>query len=192
MLSLPVFSNPVLGYAQLLVDEMKCTPHYLASFFNTPLGRACRESLQTGSVVPRITKEALLSVPVYLPDMETQRDVVNLDQIAQTRFAITEVQEEDPERVVEALGKIAGSQGEVGTAVVVFDERAANGASYYLLSHGLKGRNLKRLTRGQIVCKWAPVRSRSSYRKAVAGGPLAARFTASATPASGKSRFILG
>ena len=40
--------------------------------------------------------------------------------------------------------------GEPGTAVVVFDDRMANGASYYMLSHGLKGWNMKRLTRGQV------------------------------------------
>src|SRR5208337_4311887 len=54
----------------------------------------------------------------------------------------------------EALDKIADGQGAAGTTVIVFDDRLANGASYYLLSHGLKGWHLKRLTRGKVVRKW--------------------------------------
>jgi hypothetical protein len=85
------------------------------------------------------------------------------------RFSITEVCEDDPDRIVEALGKIADGQGEAGTAVIVFDERTANGASYYLLAHGLEGWNLKRLTRGQVVRRWdarRPERSAEDRRKA--------------------------
>jgi hypothetical protein len=77
-----------------------------------------------------------------------------IQDIAGSRFSITEVREDDPDRIVEALGKIAHSQGDAGTAVIVFDERVASGASYYLLAHGLKGWNLKRLTRGQVIRKW--------------------------------------
>lgn len=77
-----------------------------------------------------------------------------IQDVTGARFAITEVREDDPDRIVEALGKIADTQGEPGSTVIVFDERRANGASYHLLSHGLKGWNLKRLTRGQVIQKW--------------------------------------
>lgn len=76
-----------------------------------------------------------------------------IQDITGARFSITEVREDDPDRIIEKLAKIADDQGEA-TTVIVFDERTANGASYYLLAHGLKGWNLKRLTRGQVVRKW--------------------------------------
>ena len=76
-----------------------------------------------------------------------------IQDITGARFSITEIREDDPDRIVEKLAKIADDQGEA-TTVIVFDERTGNGASYYLLAHGLKGWNLKRLTRGQVVRKW--------------------------------------
>jgi len=82
-----------------------------------------------------------------------------IQDITGSRFSLTQVREDDPEKVVEALDKIADGQGGAGTTVIVFDDRLANGASYYLLSHGLKGWHLKRLTRGQVVRKWDARRS---------------------------------
>ncbi len=90
-----------------------------------------------------------------------------IQDITGTRFAITELREDDSDRIVDALGKIADTQGGPGTAAVVFDERVANGASYYTLSHGLKGWNLKRLTRGLVQKKWdARHNGRGDRRKA--------------------------
>lgn len=86
-----------------------------------------------------------------------------IQSITGARFSITEVREDDPDQIIESLSRIADGQGEAGTTVIVFDERRANGASYYLLAHGLKGWNLKRLTRGQVLRRWdARQRSRSS------------------------------
>jgi hypothetical protein len=77
-----------------------------------------------------------------------------IQDITGSRFSLTQVREDDPERMVEVLDKVAEGQGGPGTTVIVFDERLANGASYYLLSHGLKGWHLKRLTRRQVIRKW--------------------------------------
>ena len=62
-----------------------------------------------------------------------------IQDITGSRFSITQVREDDPRRMVEALGKIADGQGDAGPTVIVFDDRLANGASYYLLSHGFEG-----------------------------------------------------
>jgi len=49
------------------------------------------------------------------------------------------------------------------TTVVVFDDRAADNAAYFLLAHRLTAWNLKRLTRRQVQDKWqARSRGRSS------------------------------
>ena len=77
-----------------------------------------------------------------------------IQDITGSRFSLTQLREDDPDRVVEVLAKIADGMGGAGTTVIVFDDRLANGASYYLLSHGLKGWHLKRLTRRQVVRKW--------------------------------------
>ncbi len=77
-----------------------------------------------------------------------------IQDVTGSRFSLTQLREDDPDRVVEVLAKIADGMGGAGTTVIVFDDRLANGASYYLLSHGLKGWHLKRLTRRQVVRKW--------------------------------------
>ncbi len=77
-----------------------------------------------------------------------------LQDMAGTRFTLVPVREDDPERVVEFLGRVEERQGGPGAAMVVFDDRRADGAAYYLLSHGLKGWFLKRMTRGLLIRRW--------------------------------------
>lgn len=72
-----------------------------------------------------------------------------IKDISGLQFRITPVREDDPDTIVELLG-----QSNPSTAVVVFDERAADNAAYFLLAHGLAGWKLKRLTRGQVQGKW--------------------------------------
>ncbi len=72
-----------------------------------------------------------------------------LNDVTGSRFGITTLREDDPERVVERLGDV-----DPGTAVVVFDDRASDSAGYFLLAHGLSQWRLKRLTRRQVEGKW--------------------------------------
>ena len=80
------------------------------------------------------------------------------DKYPPPMLIITPVREDDPDRVVEVL-----AESNPGTAVVVFNDRAADNAAYFLLAHGLSGWRLKRLTRRQVQNKW---HSRSRGRNA--------------------------
>jgi hypothetical protein len=70
-------------------------------------------------------------------------------------FTVLPIREDDPERIVKRLSHL-----EPGNAVIVFDDRTTQ-AAYYVLSHGLAGWRLKRLTQGQVESKWS-ARCRSS------------------------------
>jgi hypothetical protein len=97
------------------------------------------------------------------PD-ELQKDLIAdfgacLNDITGSRFGITTVRKDDPERVVERLAEL-----DPGTAVVVFDDRTSDSAGYFLLAHGLGRWRLKRLTRRQVEAKWrARLNSRNDF-----------------------------
>jgi hypothetical protein len=72
-----------------------------------------------------------------------------MKDIADLQFRVIPVREDDPDRIVEVL-----AESSPGTAVVVFDDRTADNAAYFLLAHGLSDWRLKRLTRSQVQYKW--------------------------------------
>jgi hypothetical protein len=72
-----------------------------------------------------------------------------IKDITGLQFRVTTVREDDPDQIVEVLG-----EANHGTTVIVFDDRAADNAAYFLLAHGLAGWKLKRLTRRQVQDKW--------------------------------------
>jgi hypothetical protein len=73
----------------------------------------------------------------------------SIKDITGLQFRVTTVREDDPDRIVEVLW-----ESHPGTTVIVFDDRAADNAAYFLLAHGLPGWKLKRLTRRQVQDKW--------------------------------------
>jgi len=68
------------NYAQLLLDPDKALADYVANFFNTPLGIKIRRLLSAG-FIPKISKSALLTASVYLPDLATQAETLRVDSI---------------------------------------------------------------------------------------------------------------
>ena len=69
------------NYAQIFLDPDKAVAGYVANFFNTSLGQRLRESLFMGSSVPRITKPQLERAPIYLPDLETQTEIMEIQTV---------------------------------------------------------------------------------------------------------------
>jgi hypothetical protein len=66
--------------AQLTVKPELAYAEFLAGFFNSPLGRKTREALQRGTFIPKITKEGLVAGTLFLPDIEIQKEVVDLQR----------------------------------------------------------------------------------------------------------------
>ena len=69
------------NYAQIVLDPDRAVAAYVANSFNTALGQKIRESLCTGTVIPKISKSQLLKASVYLPDLKTQTEAVRIHSI---------------------------------------------------------------------------------------------------------------
>lgn len=76
---------------QVVLDSDKAIPAYVANFFNTKLGMKIRESLSSGSTIPKITKSQLFKANIYLPDMEAQAKTVHINSFISDRLTQLEI-----------------------------------------------------------------------------------------------------
>lgn len=80
------------NYYQIQLDETKANSIYVANYFNTPVGKKLRESLEAGAVIPQISKSQLLKCVFFLPDLATQGDLIEVDnKIQQFSFRLDEL-----------------------------------------------------------------------------------------------------
>jgi len=76
------------SYVQLVIDPDKATAVFVAGLLNTPLGQSIRDRVKTGTTIPRIRIDDLLSGPFYLPTIDQQKFV------ASTYASITRIRSE--------------------------------------------------------------------------------------------------
>jgi len=67
------------NYFQISLDSEKANASFVANYFNSPIGRKLRESLEVGAVIPSISKTSLSNCVLHLPDLNTQAELVELD-----------------------------------------------------------------------------------------------------------------
>lgn len=67
------------NYYQIQLDETKANAIYVANYFNTEIGKKLRISLEVGSIIPQIPKSQFANCILYLPDISTQSEVLELD-----------------------------------------------------------------------------------------------------------------
>ncbi len=80
------------NYYQIQLDETKANSIYVANYFNTPVGKKLRESLEAGAVIPQISKSQLSKCIFFLPDLATQADLIEVDnKIQQFSFRLDEL-----------------------------------------------------------------------------------------------------
>ncbi|RRQ45186.1 N-6 DNA methylase [Chryseobacterium sp. SC28] len=80
------------NYYQIQLDETKANSIYVANYFNTPVGKKLRESLEAGVVIPQISKSQLSKCIFFLPDLTTQADLIEVDnKIQQFSFRLAEL-----------------------------------------------------------------------------------------------------
>jgi hypothetical protein len=80
------------NYYQIQVDETKANAIYVANYFNTPVGKKLRESLEVGVVIPQISKSQLSRCVLFLPDLFTQAELIEVDsKIQQFSFRLDEL-----------------------------------------------------------------------------------------------------
>ncbi len=64
------------GYIQVVLEPDKALADYVALLLNTSLGRALRESISSGGVRATLRRSSLPELPLPLPDLSTQQQVV--------------------------------------------------------------------------------------------------------------------
>ena len=73
------FENDPKDYLQIFMDEKLAISDYVAHFFNTQLGIKIRESLITDN--EDLFQKLLSEAVIYLPNLENQIDVINVDAL---------------------------------------------------------------------------------------------------------------
>mgnify|MGYP001353860470 CR=1 FL=1 len=80
------------NYYQIQLEGTRANSIYVANYFNSPIGKKLRESLEVGAVIPQITKSQLSKCILYLPDLATQADLIEVDsKIQQFAFRLEEL-----------------------------------------------------------------------------------------------------
>jgi hypothetical protein len=69
------------NYIQLVLNPEIAIAEYVANFLNTVLGQKIRESLFSGTYIPKITKSQLVNTYLYLPNLEVQSEVIGIKSI---------------------------------------------------------------------------------------------------------------
>jgi hypothetical protein len=67
------------NYAQVCIDPARSSAQFVARFLNSDFGIEIREHAKAGAVVPRLTKQSLAELPVFVPDLNVQRLLLNLE-----------------------------------------------------------------------------------------------------------------
>ena len=80
------------NYYQIQLDETKANSIYVANYFNTPFGKKLRESLVSGAIIQQIAKSQLSKSKLFLPDLATQVELLDVDnKIQQFSFRLEEL-----------------------------------------------------------------------------------------------------
>ena len=77
------------NYFQLVVDNTVVLPEYLASFFNSTLGKTYIESNKEGSTIPSLKIGVMRQMEVGIPSMDQQKDIVrNIKKVNELKSKI--------------------------------------------------------------------------------------------------------
>lgn len=67
------------NYFQIQLNENIANSIFVANYFNSQIGKKLRDTLFVGAVIPQISKSQLNNCKLYLPDLNTQSKVVEVD-----------------------------------------------------------------------------------------------------------------
>jgi hypothetical protein len=77
--SLDDLSLKIHNYAQVAVDASKSDATFIAQFLNSELGVKIRESRMMGVHIPKLNKQALGSLEIFVPDLVTQQTMLGIE-----------------------------------------------------------------------------------------------------------------
>ena len=67
------------NYAQVVIDPARSNARFVARFLNSDFGRGLREQSKTGAVIPKLNKQTLKELRVFVPDLQTQRRMLEIE-----------------------------------------------------------------------------------------------------------------
>jgi len=67
------------NYAQVVIDPERSNARFVARFFNSELGKEIRELNKTNGVIPKLNKQKLQKLQVFVPDLQTQRAMIEIE-----------------------------------------------------------------------------------------------------------------
>ena len=67
------------NYAQVAIDPTRSNARFVAGFLNSELGREIRELSKSGTVIPKLNKQTLKSLRLFLPDLRTQKAMLETE-----------------------------------------------------------------------------------------------------------------
>lgn len=70
------------NYVQISIDPTKADAEYIAGLFNSPFGRTLRDQAVSGAVIPKITKNSVDQMIIFLPPLADQKKIIEADQRA--------------------------------------------------------------------------------------------------------------
>jgi hypothetical protein len=67
------------NYAQVAIDPARSNAKFVARFLNSEFGREIREMNKSGAVIPKLNKQTLNNLRVFVPDLQTQKRMLELE-----------------------------------------------------------------------------------------------------------------
>lgn len=74
------------NYAQLVIDKNKANAEFVASMYNTKLGKKVRMSMENYGVISKLNKETILDSEFYTTDVDTQLETIAVDSMLNEVF----------------------------------------------------------------------------------------------------------
>lgn len=74
------------NYVQVAIDPARSNARFVAQFLNSELGKEIRRSHKSGTVIPKLSKQSLKKLRIFVPDLQTQKAMLDVE----ARIAVEE------------------------------------------------------------------------------------------------------
>lgn len=67
------------NYTQVVIDPTRSNARFVASFLNSEIGKELREQSKSGTVIPKLNKQTLKELQVFVPDLLAQMKTLEIE-----------------------------------------------------------------------------------------------------------------
>jgi hypothetical protein len=67
------------NYAQVVIDPARSNARFVARFLNSEFGKELREQSKSGTFIPKLNKQTLKELRVFVPDLTTQKRMLEIE-----------------------------------------------------------------------------------------------------------------